>query len=92
MDINTKGSVLVEYESTPIRHAITQCPGCGRWFYINHILYYTEKDIKYDYQLTNDIACVCPVCKNVFYTDSNDIEEKSFDEMPHICVEKSIWE
>ena len=87
-----QGKVMLEYDSVPIRHIIVQCPECKKWFYLNHILSYDSSEISYDYQLSKATSCFCPICENSFIADTENAEEKEFDQMPHICVKKTTWE
>lgn len=60
-----KYKIRVEYEVTPIRHLVVQCPYCENWFDAHDILDTGDKYPRYGYEL----ACMdyyCPICERGF--------------------------
>lgn len=90
-----KYKIRVEYEATPIRSLVVQCPWCGKWFDAHDITDRGNKFPSYNYQL----ACtdyVCPICK----LDFGSARDMAYEETPipaegiyhGVLKKKVMWE
>lgn len=89
-----KYKIRVEYEDTPIRSLVVQCPWCGNWFNVDDIV--TRNCPRWEYELYRAEYC-CPKCENVFgYSEEcNEPEETPIpaEGIYHgVLQKKVVWE
>lgn len=60
--MDKKVNVRVEYELTPIRYLVIECPNCKNWFHQNDIV---DDHVSYSYEMSST-ECNCPKCETYF--------------------------
>lgn len=83
-----KVKIYVEYEPTPFRHLVIECPKCDNKFLPYDIC---NDDVPmYSWELSCYCKCTCPMCGHSFDLSNTDIYEPDMDEEFYKGVRKKI--
>lgn len=91
-----KYKIRVDYEITPIRHLVVQCPYCENWFDAHEIIEDSRKYPRWEHQI-DKAEYYCPKCNCGFGENYEICEPEEVpipDEGIHhgVLRKKVVWE